>query len=113
MHLIVLPVNQGGSVFRFQYLGNTDTDFGVAIVNAALGLTGKDTLLFGLPYRVLPSEGDRLGDFSALYRRTIWQDDRKYETSRVALLTGVVLVTDSKRDGALQLGSGRRHNQDN
>ncbi len=101
---VALPVNQGGAVFRLQYLANTDTDLGIAFVNAALGLTGKDTLLFGLPYRITPTGGDRVGDISALYRRTIWQDDRKHSTTRVALLTGVVLATDSKRDNALQLG---------
>ncbi len=102
---VALPVSRGGSVFRLQYLVDTGSDPGIMFVNAALGLTGKDTLLFGLPYRVSPPDGgDRTGDFSALYRRTIWQDDQKYETTRIALLTGVVLATDSNKDHALQLG---------
>lgn len=101
---VALPVNKGGAVFRFQYLHNTDSNVGMTFANAAWGITGKDTLLLGLPYRASPSGGDRLGDFSALYRRTLWQKDSKYKTSRVALLSGGVFATDSERDNAIQLG---------
>jgi len=101
---VALPVNKGGLVLRFQYFHNVDTDRDVAFANAALGLSGKDTLLLGVPYRVSPSGDDRLGDFSALYRRTLWQEDGAFKTSRFALLAGAVLASDSNRDGALQLG---------
>ena len=101
---VALPVNKGGAVFRFQYVRNSDTDVGFAFANVAWGITGKDTLLLGAPYRISPSDGDRLGDFSALYRHTLWQQDSKYKTSRFALLAGGVLPTDSDRGGAIQLG---------
>ena len=101
---VALPVNQGGLVLRFQYFRHTNTGREQAFVNAAWGLSGKDTLLLGLPYRVSPSGADRLGDFSVLYRRILWHEDSKFKTSRFALLAGTVLASDSKRDGALQLG---------
>ena len=101
---VALPVNQGGLVLRFQYFNNIDADHDVAFANAAWGLSGKDTLLLGLPYRVSPSGVDRLGDFSLLYRRILWQQDSKFNTTRFALLAGTVLASDSERDGALQLG---------
>ncbi len=101
---VALPVNRGGVVLRQQFLHNSSTDVSGAITNAAWGLTGKDTLLFGLPYRLSPSGSNRVGDFSLLYRRTLWQVDSKYETSRFALLAGAILATDSERDSATQLG---------
>lgn len=101
---VALPVDRGGWVSRFQYLNNFDTDVSTFITNVAWGLSGKDTLLFALPYRLSPSGPNRLGDFSAIYRHTLWQQDTKNSTRRLALLAGGVLATDSQRDGALQLG---------
>ena len=57
---VALPVNQTGSVLRFQFFRNTDAGRELAFFNAAWGLTGKDTLLLGLmPHarrRLLPLE---------------------------------------------------------
>jgi len=101
---VALPVNRGGVILRQQFLHDSTTDVIIATSNAAWGLTGKDTLLLGLPYRLSPSGKNRTGDFSLLYRRTLWQADEKYASSRVALLAGAILATDSERDGATQLG---------
>lgn len=101
---VALPVNKGGVVARLQYLDNTDANTRFALTSVAWGLSGKDTLLFGLPYRLSPSGGDRLGDFSLLYRRTLWQDDRLNSTNRFAILAGTLLATESGGDGAVQLG---------
>ena len=101
---VALPVNRGGVVLRQQFLHNPSTDVSIATTNAAWGLTGKDTLLFSLPYRISPSGNNRVSDFSLLYRRILWQADSKYETSRFALLAGAIQATDSGRDGATQLG---------
>lgn len=101
---VALPVNKGGVVARLQYLDNIDANTGFALTSIAWGLSGKDTLLFGLPYRLSPSGGDRLGDFSLLYRRILWQDDRLNSTNRFAILAGTLLATESGGDGAVQLG---------
>ena len=101
---VALPVDKGGWVSRFQYMRNFDSDVSTFITSGAYGLTGKDTLLFGLPYRLAPSGSNRLGDFSALYRHTLWQEDTEFSTKRLALLAGGVLATDSERDSAVQLG---------
>ena len=101
---VALPIEKGGSVVRLQVERNNDTDVDTAITNVAWGLSHNQTLLFGLPYRLSPSGENRLGDFSALYRRIVWQDDHREGTSRLGLLGGVILPTDSSRDEAIQAG---------
>ena len=101
---VALPVNKGGLVLRQQYLNSPKFNTSRAIFSGAWGLSGRDTLLFGLPYRLTPAGHDRTGDLGFLYRRTFWQVDSSHATSRLALLAGGVLATDSHRDNALQLG---------
>lgn len=101
---VALPVNKDGFVTRFQYLQNTDTNSSFFTSNIAWGLSGKDTLLFGIPYRLSPAGNNRLGDVSVLYRRTLWQHDKKLATTRLALLAGGVIATDSNRENAVQMG---------
>ena len=101
---VALPVDKGGKVVRVQYQRNTDTNTDVLVANAAYGLGGKQTLLFGLPYRLSPAGADRSGDLSALYRHIIWQDDTSAGTRRLGLLGGVVIPTESDRDAHLQAG---------
>jgi len=101
---VALPVNKSGLVARFQYLRNTDANTSTFITNAAWGITGKDTLLLGIPYRLSPSGSNRLGDVSALYRHTLWQHDKQLSTTRLALLAGVVVASESNRDNAVQMG---------
>ncbi|MCK5359098.1 MAG: hypothetical protein KAJ95_00645 [Gammaproteobacteria bacterium] len=102
---VALPIDKGGTVVRLQYQHNTDTDTDVLVANAAYGISGKQTLLFGLPYRLSPSGADRTGDLSALYRHIVWQDDTNAGTRRLGLLGGVVIPTDSTHDARIQLGA--------
>ncbi len=101
---VALPVEQGGTVTRFLIERNTDDDTDTLFLNAAYGLSGQQTLLLGLPYRLSPSGGDRRGDLSALYRHITWQDDTFSGTRRLGLLAGAVIPTKSGRDPALQAG---------
>ncbi|VAW54940.1 hypothetical protein MNBD_GAMMA05-1670, partial [hydrothermal vent metagenome] len=69
------------------------------------GLSAKQTLFFGLPYRLSPAGDNRRGNLSLLYRHTTWQIDTMKGTSRFALLGGAVVPTENERDGALQVGA--------
>lgn len=101
---VALPLEQGGTVARFLMERNTDDDTDTLFLNGAYGLSGRQTLLLGLPYRLSPSGGDRWGDLSALYRHITWQDDTFTGTRRLGLLAGAVIPTESGRDPALQAG---------
>jgi len=102
---VALPVDKGGKVVRAQYQSNTDTGTDVVIANVAYGLSSKQTLLFGLPYRLSPNGANRTGDLSALYRHIVWQDDSKVGTRRLGFLGGVVVPTETDRDARIQLGA--------
>ena len=109
---VALPINKGGVVLRQQFLSNPGTGSRHAVFNLSWGLTGRDSLLLGLPFRLAPSGPDRTGDLAFLYRRTLWQFDQSHATSRVALLAGGVLSTDSTRDNAFQFGAVASFNRD-
>ena len=98
---VALPIEKGGQVLRLQMERNSDRGVDRTIASLAYGLSGKQTLMFGLPYRVSPSGGEQLGDFSALYRHIVWQIDTPARTSRLGLLAGAVVPTESGRDGAI------------
>jgi len=102
---VALPLEKGGTVVRVQATQNTDTDVDVLTANLAYGISAKQTLLFGLPYRLSPAGDDRNGNLSVLYRHTIIQDDTSTGTRRLGLLGGVVLPTEGDRDGHIQAGA--------
>ena len=102
---VALPVEKGGQVLRVQLLRNFDADIDRAIASLAWGISGRSTLLFGLPYRLSPGGSDQLGNLSVLYRHTVWQVDAPGTTSRLAWLGGIVIPTDGNRDAAVQAGA--------
>ena len=102
---VALPVDKGGKVLRMQYQRNTDTNTDILVANTAYGISGKQTLLFGLPYRLSPAGTDRTGDLSTLYRHIAWQDDTAAGSRRLGLLGGLVIPTRSNRDVRLQAGA--------
>jgi len=102
---VALPVDKGGQVLRLQLQRNFDADIDRAIASLAWGISGRSTLLFGLPYRLSPGGSDQLGDLSFLYRHTVWQVDAPGTTSRLAWLGGVVIPTDNNRNAAVQAGA--------
>lgn len=114
---VALPLEKGGVVLRLFDEQNLSENVNVLTTSLAYGISRKQTLFFGLPYRVSPSGSDRTGDLSVLYRHTVWQVDDTAGTSRLALLGGGVVPTDSDRDGRLQVGAvatfyRRRHEWD-
>ena len=102
---VALPVDKNGAVVRALYQRNTNTDTDVLVTNVAYGLSGKQTLLLALPYRLSPSGAERSGDLSALYRHIVWQDDLIQGTRRLGLLGGLVIPTKSDRDARIQVGA--------
>ena len=62
-------------------------------------------MILGLPYRLSPAGANRTGDASLLYRYTVWRMDRPEGTSRLGLLGGAILATDTARDHQAQLGA--------
>ncbi|MEA3274076.1 MAG: hypothetical protein U9Q81_02015 [Pseudomonadota bacterium] len=114
---VALPLEEGGTVLRLFGQRNRDQNLNVLTSNLAYGVSARQTLFLGLPYRLSSGEGDRLGDLSALYRYTAWQVDNLEGTSRLGLLGGTILPTDSDRDVRLQVGAvatffRRRHEWD-
>ena len=114
---VALPLEKGGIVLRLFDEHNASQDVNVLTTNLAYGISGKQTLFLGLPYRLSPSGPDRLSDLNVLYRHVVWQVDDEVGTSRLGLLGGVVVPTDSGRDLRVQVGAvatffRRRHEWD-
>jgi len=109
---VALPVEKDGAVVRFAYEHSHDVDTDVLSANVAYGLSANQTLLLGLPYRLSPGGTDQQGDLSILYRHILWQQDRQSGTSRLGLLGGAIIPTESDRDGAFQAGFVFTHFQD-
>ncbi len=103
---VALPLEKGGTVLRLFGEYNFDRDVNILSTNLAYGISGKQTPFLGLPYRLSPSGGDRLSDLNLLYRHIVWQVDDDIGTSRLGLLGGVVVPTDSDRDLRVQAGAG-------
>ena len=101
---VALPVEKGGSVLRFQNIYASKSEIDLFVSSFAYGIDAKQTLLIGMPYRLQPSEGNRQGDISLLYRYMLLQKDSFEGTSRLALLGGVIIPTISERDYAGQAG---------
>ena len=102
---VALPLEEGGTVLRLFGERNQDQDQNILTTSLAYGVSARQTLFLGLPYRLSSGEGDRLGDVSALYRYTAWQVDTMEGTSRLGLLGGAVIPTDSGRDAHVQAGA--------
>jgi len=109
---VALPVEKGGNVVRFQLLHNTDKDITQLISSGAYGFNAKQTLLFGIPYRISPSGKSRLGDASIMFRQITSQIDSKSGTNRFAWLGGTVVPGNSERDPAIQGGFVYTHFKD-
>jgi len=99
---VALPVEKDGAVMRLAFEHTKDADTDSLTTSAAYGLSSKQTLLLGFPYRLSPAGNNRQGDISLLYRHSVIQDDSSSGTNRLGLLGGVVIPTD--RDLAIQTG---------
>ena len=101
---VALPINTNGGVVRFLNDYNFGNDVDVFITAGAYGISPSQALFFALPTRLSPSGSNRLGDFSALYRHTLWQQDSQFGTARFAFLSGLLIPTYKQRDVAAQAG---------
>jgi len=101
---VALPVESGGAVIRFLIEHANDANTDIFMASSAYGLSNYQTLLFTMPYRLSPGGENQLGDFSALYRHTLWQQDSFSGTTRLAFLGGAIIPTTDERDTALQAG---------
>ena len=101
---VSLPVEKDGAVIRLAFEHAKDSDTDILTTSMAYGLSSKQTLLFGLPYRISPSGNNRQGDISVLYRHITWQQDSQSGTNRLGLLGGVIVSTEDDRDAAIQAG---------
>jgi hypothetical protein len=99
------PSRKASKVLRLQLERTPDAHRETATVSMAWGLSGTQTLLFGVPYRLSPGGDARWGDVSALYRYVVRQVDGPRRTSRLAVLGGAVVATDGEHDTALQAGA--------
>jgi hypothetical protein len=68
------------------------------------GLTPRQTLIIGVPYRKLELGGDGFGYVTALYRGTVYQHDRPNATRRIAVIGGIRVPTDSDLDPQIAAG---------
>jgi len=101
---VALPVEKEGTVIRLAFEHAKDSDTDDLTTSIAYGLSSKQTLLFGLPYRISPTGSNRQGDVSALYRHIVSQKDSQSGTDRLGLLGGVIVPTEDNRDTAAQAG---------
>ena len=102
--LVALPVDKGGSVFRFSLQSAEEAEVDSLIINTAYGISADQTLLLGLPYRIEPAGEDRTGDLSVLYRHIVSRKDYLEGTDRLGLLLGALLPSQSENDSAVQAG---------
>jgi len=101
---VALPLDKEGVVMRMVFEHSQQADINKLTLNAAYGISDKQTLFLGLPFRLSPAGNKRFGDVSVLYRHIVWQDDRLSGTSRLGLLGGVIVPTDKDSDVAIQTG---------
>lgn len=106
---VALPVESGGMVVRLAVEHARETDTNTLITSAAYGISAKQTLLLGAPYRLSPAGSNRQGDVSVLYRHIVWQQDHLSGTNRLGLLGGVLIPADdiptgSHQEAAVQAG---------
>jgi len=101
---VALPVEKGGAVVRFSLEHAEDADTDTLSTSAAYGISDRQTLLLGLPYRLSPAGSNRQGDISVLYRHIVRQEDSLSGTKRLGLLAGGIVPTDTERDAAIQAG---------
>jgi len=101
---VALPVEKDGGVVRLSFIHADDADTDTFVASAAYGISAKQTLLLGMPYRLSPGGDNRQGDLSVLYRHLVVQKDNLHGTYRLGLLGGAIVPTDSDRDAAIQAG---------
>ncbi len=101
---IALPVDKGGTVIRVGVERASNSQVDSLLTGLAYGISAKQTLLLGMPYRLSPTGDNRQGDVSVLIRQIIKQNDFHSGTGRLGVLGGAIVPTDKNRDAAVQGG---------
>ena len=101
---VALPINKGGVVTRFVFDEIPETNNKRLTSNLAYGIDGKQTFFLAAPYRLSSGEGDRLGDIDMLYRNIVWQDLDSINPTRIGLLVGAAIPTESDREPKASAG---------
>ncbi len=101
---VALPVAKNSSVLRFLYSGSLDGGSETLFTSAAYGISGKQTLLLGVPYQLSNNTANKFGDVTVFLRQSLWQQNSADSSNRLALLAGLVLPTNSNRDVGAQAG---------
>ena len=101
---VALPVEKDGAVVRLAFERAKQSDIDSVTTSMAYGLSAKQTVLLGLPYRLSPAGKDRQGDLSVLYRHIVWKNDSFMGTDRFGVLAGLIVPTENDRDAAVQAG---------
>lgn len=101
----VLPLEPGGTVVRGLVAHDRDSNINTLMAETAFGLSAKQTLFLGLPYRLSSGPGNRTGDLSVVYRYQLWSQDQPLGTRRIGLLGGAVLPTGGGREARVQAGA--------
>jgi len=101
---VALPLDKEGKVVRLVFKHNQPLNVNQLITQAAYGISDKQTLFLGLPFRLTPKNQQGLGNISILYRHIIWQNDQLSGTSRLGLVGGVRVQTNVNNDIAIQTG---------
>ena len=96
--LVALPLEPGGVVTRLQVVGSFSPDNMLVTGTVLYGLTPRQTLIIGVPYRKLELGDDGFGYVTGFYRGTVYQHDRPNATRRIAVIGGIRVPTDSDLD---------------
>ena len=102
--LVALPLESGGIIARLQAIGSSSPDNTTVAGTVLYGLTRRQTLIISVPYRDLEFGDNGFGYVTGLYRGTVYQHDEPNATSRVAVIAGLRLPTDSNLDPQIAAG---------
>ena len=102
--LVALPLEPGGVVTRLQIVGSLTPDNTTIAGTILYGLTTRQTLIIGVPYRNLEFGDDGFGYVTGFYRGIVYQYDEPNATRRVAVIGGLRIPTDSSLDPQIAAG---------
>lgn len=113
---VAMPLEKNGMLVRMIAEENIDSDVTVLMTNFAYGLSAKQTLFIGLPYKFDdPSSGIQNTNF--LYRHLIAQSYQGGNVRRFGFLAGAILPKEDQSENRVQAGivstvAYRRHQWD-
>lgn len=101
---VALPIEKNGAVLRMAFERRQQTDIDVLTTSFAYGISARQSLFIGMPFRLFSGNNNPQGDVSVLYRHIVWQDDTFDGTNRLAFLGGLIVPGSKDRDAGTQAG---------